>query len=383
MSSKNNKSKKKADQPVVAKDSESESDSSSTDEDDLNEQDAKSVYQLIGDLIAIMEQVNTIFSESSNFSGVSLGNPEQKSLKKYKKFYTRRQSGNLHAEDFRLLLNRFKHQFLKGDDQFIIDGAIMIRSQEEAPDSNPKVKIMLSSIYKRAVNISDTATKRKASGLASAIKDAADKIVLPEKMLQILYKIFIILDPESKSKYTKHIDKLTKHIEKNSPQDQKISSEAKSQNVADSKDQKSASFTSGAPATGGIASMINSLRPVLENSGMPIPPDSKMPSDQEINALFSGILQSDMLKNIIGSFGSVATSMQNGQSPIPDLSKMNGEEIKATLSNIAQPLINSAVTQMQTQPPSQNASSVPFSAPTPTPGVTGSSAPTVQQKQDS
>ena len=202
MSSRRAKSNKKL--APKAKESSDDSSSDSSDESlKLTKEQAQAVLKYINDLLTLLETTNEIYS-TKRVQMAGLGNVEEKTLRKYRKFVTNFPNGQLHAVDFIKLLERYP-KIPKGDDRWLIDGEVVVKSQEDAPDSKSKVKIMLSVIYNRAVDIHEAAAKVRNSGLPSAAYKGSESFVLPDRILVTLYKIFMILAPTDEKKYTTHM----------------------------------------------------------------------------------------------------------------------------------------------------------------------------------
>ncbi|AYV86284.1 MAG: hypothetical protein Solumvirus3_20 [Solumvirus sp.] len=188
-----------------------ESESSSDEEEivKMSEEEAASFMSLLNTFLGTSKEIID-HHRRTRVAASDQAYPEERSLSKYTKFVRKIPSGQMHATDFRDLLQKYP-KISRCDDSWLRKNPdIVILSQPQSKNSKQSVNIPLGILYKRASDLYTFSIKDKSEN-AKVLGSYVDRLLLD------FYKVIMTLDSEHSTEYKKYIAELDAKIAKRVP----------------------------------------------------------------------------------------------------------------------------------------------------------------------
>ena len=321
-----------------------------------------SLDELLSDFVNVIEKIFELQEKKSIKK-----NPLKEKFQNYQKCLSRVDISE-HSDFF---LSPFRKNrlpiLLDKSDNWIRDGTVHIQFNEGSTKENPKYRIMLSSIYKNALNIAKEARNEFESLMGKeklSLTETYPQVKYPDLLLYAYYRIvhhFLKLESESSEikpckegktdveKLTDIIQKYETHLGiKKGPTGNSAGTPGAPGN--------SVSDILNSPALGNL---FNTGIELMKQNGMAPPSDFKPPSGEEISNMINGFLGNPKIKGFIST---MMETMQNSKTPDQLLT---GLQNKLGKEGLLQDLMSSvsSSSQPQKQNDTQNIQNIQNSVP--------------------
>lgn len=290
---------------------------------------------------ALLKQSRDIIMAKDGFS-ISLGksNAIMNCLTKYEQVYKHTEPD----EHYDYFINLYRRNRLVAlnilqNDKWLVDGSHIIQYGEGVTGVSKQNRIMLTAIYRKAVELRDAAEKRldEMAALGGETTEEPD-LNRPEIILLHLYRILaLLIEGEDKSKLCSIVDQLEVRLQ--------------------IKEGESAPQSSG---NGGLGGLFDIATNMLGKMGIQTPQGMPPPNEQEFGNVLNTVFNNPQTQTTITSiFAKMQGCTDINQAVTTMLGELNNKELTEAITGSISTTANTAISQALPNGPSSSSSSFP------------------------
>ncbi len=298
-----------------------------------------SLSDLINEFTTIVDEIFRIHEKKS----VVINNIMHEHYKNYKIMLSKINAEE-HAEFFLSPFKKNKFAILADkSDAWIRDGQAVIQFNEGAKKVNPKFRIHLSNVYNVALKLAKEAKEAFSQmiGGKMSIEELYPEIKFPDMLLYSYYKLikYYLTGPTGNdqkdldtlsgiiAKYEQHLG-IHETKEKSGKQEEDSDPKGREQGRTGS----SPPDYSGVINTDSIGKMFSMATNAMQQSGIKLPDNVKLPSGDEFSSILNGIFTNPQVQSV---FNGLMKSMEGAKSPQEALSKAAQNLASKDLTSLA------------------------------------------------